>query len=215
MNNTNMIENDFDKCRVTLRLLLFKNNINATELARAINIPQPTIQRILAGKTEDPKLSTLTAIANYFSLTLDQLLGNAPLTDVVFLKKTQKAPVISWEKASQFKEFFESNEIKDWKNWISIDTKTSSSFIFGLQTKPSMEPRFIAGSILTIDPDKKPVDGDLVIVHYPNIPEATIREITLDGPKHELSSITEQSTEKLSKDINIIGVVVQTRFSYV
>ena len=77
-----------------------------------------------------------------------------------------------------------------------------------------MEPRFIAGSILTVDPNKKPVDGDLVIVHYQGTPEATIREIILDGPKHELSSITEENTEKLSDDITIIGVVIQTRFSY-
>jgi len=103
MNNVNMIENDFDKCRDTLKTLLFKNNINATELARAIDIPQPTIQRILAGKTEDPKLSTLTAIANYFSLTIDQLLGNSPLTDTAFFNKTKKSPVISWEQATRYK----------------------------------------------------------------------------------------------------------------
>jgi SOS-response transcriptional repressor LexA len=207
--------NDFDRCRIVVRELLYKNNINVTELAKSINLPQPTIQRLVTGKTSDPKLSTLTLIANYFSITIDQLLGNTPIENIStnHSYKIHTAPIVSWKTAIGIKDFFDSTEIKNWKDWISIDIE-SSQFSFGLRTKPSMEPRFINGSILTIDPNKKPVDGDLIIVHYVNTEEATIRELILDGPKHAIRSITDQSIEELTENIKVIGVVIQTRFSY-
>ena len=211
-----LTDNDLDRCRNVIRELLFKNDINVSELARAINLPQPTIQRLVSGKTVDPKLSTLTLIANHFSLTIDQLLGNATNNslDNNTAFKVCTAPIISWEQAAQFKKFLNSTQIKDWKDWIAVDINISSSIIFGLKTKPSMEPRFITGSILTIDTEKKPVDGDLVIVCYPDTIEATIREIILDGPKHEIRSITDKNTETLTENIKLIGIVVQTRYSY-
>lgn len=179
-------------------------------------MPQPTIQRLVAGTTLDPKLSTLTIIANYFSLTIDQLLGNYPISvlNSDFSYKVHTAPIISWQHATQYKNFFENEEIKEWKEWLAVDIDIHSKLVFGLKTKPSMEPRFITGSILTIDPGKDPVDGDLVIVHYKDTLETTIREIILDGPKHEVCSITNQSTEALTGNIKLIGVVVQIRFSY-
>lgn len=211
-----LTDNDLDRCRNVIRELLFKNDINVSELARAINLPQPTIQRLVSGKTVDPKLSTLTLIANYFSLSIDQLLGNATNnslnSNISF--KVRTAPIISWEQAAEFQKLFNSEQIKDWKDWIAVDIDITSSVIFGLKTKPSMEPRFITGSILTIDTEKKPVDGDLVIVHYPNTIETTIREIILDGPKHEIRSIIDKNTEILTENIKLIGIVVQTRYSY-
>ncbi len=207
--------NDFDRCRIVVRELLYKNNINVTELAKNINLPQPTIQRLVTGKTSDPKLSTLTLIANYFSITIDQLLGNTPIENISTSHsyKIHTAPIVSWKIAIGIKEFFDNPEIKNWKDWISIDIE-NSPFSFGLRTKPSMEPRFINGSILSIDPNKKPVDGDLIIVHYQNTEEATIRELIFDGPKHAVRSITDQTSEELTDNIKIIGVVIQTRFSY-
>ena len=189
--------------------------MNVTELAKNINLPQPTIQRLVTGKTTDPKLSTLTLISNYFGITIDQLLGNMPIENINtnHIYKIHTAPIVSWSMAVDIEDFFNSSELKNWKDWFSIDIE-SSQFSFGLRTKPSMEPRFINGSILTIDPQKKPVDGDLIIVHYTDTEEATIRELILDGPRHAVCSIAVQTNEELTENIKIIGVVIQTRFSY-
>lgn len=207
--------NDFARCSVVVKELLYKNHINATELAKNINLPQPTIHRLVTGKTTDPKLSTLILIANYFGITIDQLLGNMPIENIRTNRsyKIHTAPIVSWNAAVGIEDFFNSSAFKNWKDWIPIDIE-SSQFSFGVRTKPSMEPRFINGSILTIDPQKKPIDGDLIIVHYTNTEEATIRELILDGPKHAVRSITNQTIEELTEHIKIIGVVIQTRFSY-
>ncbi len=202
--------------RSVLKELMYRHHITATELARRIDLPQPTVHRLLAGKTEDPKLSTLSIIAQYFQVSIDQLLGATPLEANPLNKPgiSLSIPLISWENATT-KSFTNKLNTSNWNDWFLIDIE-ASPHSFGLKTKPSMEPRFPGGSILTIDPNITPKDGDLVIVHYKNTAEATIREIILDGPKQLLRSIIADSSmpDELEQNIKIIGVVIQTRFSY-
>ena len=53
-----------------LRQLLMSRGISETELARQTNLPQPTIHKIMSGKTLDPRMSTLKSIASYFEVIL-------------------------------------------------------------------------------------------------------------------------------------------------
>lgn len=205
------------KCRTIIKELLAQEHINVTELARRIHLPQPTIHRLLTGKTEDPKLSTLCLIAEYFGVSLDQILGNTQLkNDNNNLKNTSafSIPIISWQDATNLEGMITNLTINNWDNWLMVDTE-ASPLSFGLKSKRSMEPRFPAGSILIIDPQISPADGDLVIVQYSNTNEATIRELVLDGPKHELLSILNNSIkDEFNNEIILLGVVIQTRFSY-
>jgi SOS-response transcriptional repressor LexA len=78
-----------------------------------------------------------------------------------------------------------------------------------------MEPRFPRGSLLIVSTDITPADGDLVIVKYPHTHEATLRELSVDGPLKLLLPINNTaSTDTLTPDIQIIGTVTQSRFSY-
>ena len=61
--------------------LMFEHKMRAMDLARALNIPQPTIHRIATGKSINPHPSTLEPIAQYFNITVDQLTGKAPIQD--------------------------------------------------------------------------------------------------------------------------------------
>jgi len=62
---------------VTLREVLLQNKkrlgINNEQLSEATGLPKSTIDKITAGTTTDPKLSTLTALAKYFGCTIDDL----------------------------------------------------------------------------------------------------------------------------------------------
>lgn len=196
--------------------LMAAEGVNTTELARRINLPQPTVHRLVVGKTEDPKLSTLISIAEYFSITLDQLLGNADLASEENLRSSQtiSIPVISWENALHAESFMKDLKTSNWSDWFILDMK-ASAYTFGLRSKPSMEPRFSSGSILAVDPMEAPQDGNIAIVHYPNTHEATIREMILDGPKKLLRSITDENeVEEFSKNIKLIGTVIQARYTY-
>lgn len=210
LNPTNVV-----RFRAVMLKLMAAQGINATELARRINLPQPTVHRLIVGKTEDPKLSTLLSIADYFSITLDQLLGNVSVMNTENEgMRTMSIPVISWQEALRPREAVKDLTSANWQEWFMLDMK-ASPFTFGLKSKPSMEPRFSIGSILAVDPKEAPQDGNIVIVHYPETNEATIREIILDGPKKLLKSVMDDSeVDNLESGIMVIGTVIQTRYTY-
>ena len=50
-------------------------NLSQNELARRSGVPQPVIQYIEAGKTNDPRINTLSALAKTLGTTVDYLIG--------------------------------------------------------------------------------------------------------------------------------------------
>lgn len=58
-----------------LKRLLVKHNITANGLATKLDLPTPTIHRLITGEVKDPRLSTLMFIADYFDMTIEQLIG--------------------------------------------------------------------------------------------------------------------------------------------
>ena len=58
------------------RLNFFKKKLKLTneKIATLANLPQATVERISSGRTTNPNLKTLKAIANVFNCTLDELL---------------------------------------------------------------------------------------------------------------------------------------------
>jgi transcriptional regulator with XRE-family HTH domain len=61
-----------------LKLLMKIQGITISELATKANISEDTIKSIRSGKTKNPSLYVLTAIADAFSCTLDNLVGRVP-----------------------------------------------------------------------------------------------------------------------------------------
>lgn len=83
-----------------LRYLLKKNNLNATALARATGVPQPTIHRMMAGESKDPRMSNLQPIADYFRLSVPALVYvDMQATDTI--GKAVKETAINLAKAEQ------------------------------------------------------------------------------------------------------------------
>lgn len=204
------IADKLTRCRAVIKDLLASRQMNVSELARRIHLPQPTIHRLLTGKTEDPKLSTLTFIADYFSITLDQLLGCDTSVSNAAEKKPSLIPVIAWHDAIDSENTLENGTPETW-----IPTESHSTSSFALISKKSMEPIFHAGSMLLIDTKTTPCDGDIVIVHYSNTNEATVRKLVSDGPTQELCSLFDHTVrDKLTKTISVIGVVMEARCLY-
>src|SRR3990167_1974125 len=77
-----------------LNRLMAEKKIRATELARRINLPQPTVHRIATGACEHPHISSLAPIAHFFSISIDQLKGHEPIP---WLDRASKVPLLTWE----------------------------------------------------------------------------------------------------------------------
>lgn len=53
--------------------------IKSAELARETGVAQPVISRLMTGVTVNPQVLTIKPIADFFNVSLDQLLGLMPL----------------------------------------------------------------------------------------------------------------------------------------
>lgn len=63
-----------------LRALLDQHGISPTELHRRTGVPQSTLSRILSGKIVDPSDKHISKIAEYFSVSTDQLRGRVDVS---------------------------------------------------------------------------------------------------------------------------------------
>jgi SOS-response transcriptional repressor LexA len=202
-----------DTITTNLQRLMRARNISEAELARQTGTPQPTLHKILSGKTENPRASTLKALADFFDISMDELLTGEIITQRNSLHNTiQSIPIISWDECIDNFNFVNSLTPTNWCHWTVCETLSKNAF--ALISKPSMEPRFPKGTILIIDPNTKPVDGDFAIVHYPNTSEATLREFSIDGPIRLLLQINGNGEQSNLDNIKILGILIKSIFSY-
>lgn len=199
---------------INLRRLMAINNISEAELARKTNIPQPTLHKILSGKTTDPRASTLRLLGNFFCISIDELLtGISNSQQTTAINNMQYIPVISWNECIDSTCFTKKTNPTNWDDCITSEFVSKNAY--ALKSKPCMEPRFPKGTIFIIDPDFSPVDGDFIVVYYPNTQEATLRVLSIDGPTKLLSPISPNyPTTNLEDDIKIFGILVKSISSY-
>jgi SOS-response transcriptional repressor LexA len=207
---------DVNKLAHILKQLMDEQDISTSELARRTDIGQPVIHRIISGETGDPKVGTMSAIANYFAVSISQLIGDEPLPKNR-LKGTHnkpkfgwsKAPLISWEDVIDWpsnKEKFQELE------YLLTDADVSSN-VYALKVKDTtMRPLFPEDTILIIDPELEPEDRDYAIAHIDQQKQAIFRQILFDGQQIYLKPLnSEFKITQLENSYKFLGVVVQSR----
>lgn len=212
--NTIIQTDEIEVLTANLHRLMQHSGISEAELARRSNIPQPTLHKILSGKTDDPRASTLKALANAFDVSIDELLSSVTtFRHINTASKTQSIAIISWNECIGAAHFIANLTSTNWDHWIVSESLSQQAY--GLATKASMEPHFPKGTILIIDPDMTAEDGDTIVVLYPNTQEATLRKLSIDGPEKLLLPLNANSSAShFEKDIKILGVVIKSVFSF-
>lgn len=59
--------------------LLYERRMNPSELAREVGVPSTTVHRLVTGKSTRPYRNSLIPIADYFSMSVEQLIGEEQL----------------------------------------------------------------------------------------------------------------------------------------
>jgi SOS-response transcriptional repressor LexA len=176
----------YPKLGTILKKLLFRKDIRAADLARNINIPAPTIHRLITGKSTRPYLSSLQPIADYFSLNVQQLLGEEALpaeytetneegNNLPRINKIKYLPIIPWEQIFSVDKI----QYKSFKQTPFIGSISEQSFATTMPDS-SMEPIFPQGSILIFDPQKTPKDRSYVLVQISDSQLPTFRQLLID-----------------------------------
>ena len=216
--NSQRLLNDKPEVQSTLRnriyALMKKHNINGRDLSRKTGIHHATLNRLLAGVMEDPKLSILEAISDYFGVSINYILGNDRYQEngTHRLGAIYQIPVISWDKVADADSYLKTLTDENWSDWITLDQAYNSK-LFALRSTKSMSPKYMVNTVLIIDPTAVVSDGDIVVVLLKEKAISTIREVII-GEDYYLVNPNLTSSEKVILDdsIQIIGVVTETRY---
>ena len=197
-----------------LHQLMINSGVSETEIARSLNTSVMTIRRVISGETEDPRISTLKLIADYFDVSIDAILNNNQQKPLHLMEKNtpQYIPILNWDILKEINSTQEIND-REWSNWYPLIIKNNiqtSKNMFAIESRPAMQPRFLNGTLFIINPDEPPIDGDILLIRMYEDHELSLRELAIDSPKWQLQPVVSGS-ELLFFDKErheIVGVVV-------
>lgn len=198
-----------------LKALIEGSKVSEIEIARALNTSVLTIRRIVSGETEDPRISTLKAIADYFNVSIDALLddnGQRSINSMI-KNKPRVIPILGW-KTIEASESIEAINLNDWNEWYPVvgEQNYISASTFAIESRPSMQPRFPLGTLFIVSPDEAPMDSDIILIRMKQEKELSLRELIIDPPKWQLQPVVTGSETLFfdEKKHEILGVVVFT-----
>lgn len=204
----------------TLKQLMSAHKLNTMELARRTGIGQPVIYRLISGETDNPKIITLCALADYFGISVNQLIGDAPLpithgrNKQKVNKQVTEIPLINWD------------EVIDWrakhdkKHETIFANITPNANLYALKMQDnSMDPVFSKGTILIIDGNKEPSDRSYVVIKLKKEKQIIFRQILIEDDYQYLKPFN-PDTEKykirlLAKGDKCCGVLIQAQKDYI
>jgi transcriptional regulator with XRE-family HTH domain len=198
----------------TLRELITSHGLNTSELARLTGVGQPVVYRLLSNETDNPKITTLCAIANYFGISVNQLIGDAPLElDAVQTANHKKITIIPWDKIDSCPKKSKSSDE------VVAHNITPHPGVYGLRMNDdSMEPIFSKGTILIIDRNKELSDGSYAIVKLKNTDEVVLRQVHSDNRNFFLRPLNLGSEKykirTLTRKDRCYGILIQSIKSY-
>jgi len=204
---------------------MFKKNIKTTQLARDIDLPQQTLQRIVSGTSLHPHINTLKPIADFFNITIEQLKGERPLpnslSDIYLATnekpQAQQLPVILWEEIDKYLNNPDIYAATD--SSIFVDSSSGQKTFALILNDSSMEPYFPKGGLLVLDPEKSPNDRNFVLAKIADNGIFLFRQLLIDGEYQYLKPLNPDlgtfPMRPLKENDKIIGIMTEFRHIYI
>jgi SOS-response transcriptional repressor LexA len=207
-----------------LKNLIDEYSITANELARNTGVPQPVIHKIIKGKTENPNLSTLRAIAKFFSVSVSELIGETPILNgknnfkqnkIQHYPQPRKIPLINWKEIPLWLEH-DTAEFLEFTSIIGLVGKKTFALKLNDLNSNIDDPEFRDNSIIIVEPDIRPRNRDYVVIKHLQNNHYLLRQLLIDGINQYLKPLnSEASSRKISVKEKIIGVVIENRRAYI
>jgi transcriptional regulator with XRE-family HTH domain len=201
-----------------LKRLLNQVKISENELARRTGVPQQVINRILSGENTNPKISTISPLANYFMISISELIGDIQSIEIKLNTQHQgwqEVPLIDWDKLNQFSLH---DLIAEKEQSVLLDVNNSNK-IFALKMQgSSMEPKFTEGTLLIFDYSTSLRNADFGLFQLSSH-EIVMRQIFIKSDRIYVKCLNpEYKDYKLSllkEGFQFLGSLIQSRTNYI
>lgn len=164
-----------------LRFLMKSNGIrNVNDLSKRTRIAQPTLFRWLAAEAREPRHSNVLPLAEFFGVSLDDLMrkdlstGEVPEARVAVMRA--HVPVVPFDRVKQADEFMRNTTSTE--TWPSIYMKRINRRAFATRLEGhAAAPVAQAGDMLIVDPSRLAKDGDWVLAVEPEHHTVVMRRL--------------------------------------
>ena len=166
-----------------------------------------------------PSFEKIMRLAQAFKVDIQEFLketGYLPQnTEPMPMGKLNQIPVISWVAAGQWQGALDEVQPRDAEEWVASDVKGQNIFALRV-TGDSMEPEFVDGDILIVDPHAVTKPGDYVIVRNDE-GEATFKQLKQYGDTQVLHPLNRKYPDiELSEEHEyvMVGKAVEKKKRY-
>ncbi|KTC94848.1 helix-turn-helix domain-containing protein [Legionella feeleii] len=191
-----------EKLGKILNQLMKQYEIDGVQLSHYTGIPTTTINRLRQGiPNGNPTLLTLIPIAQHFSITVSQLIGESCLTPEPAMSSL---PLISWDEA------INPSKVKNISQLSVLSENSYSKDAFALIVEGDNYQDFSRGTLLLIDPQLTPQDGNIVLISSKMQRTPILKKLLVENSVYFLKSmIYEKHIEKFDENDYIIGVLAE------
>lgn len=231
VNNLNDLSHEIHKddynCKTKLacilRQLMDDAKISESELARQASVPQTTINRILSGQTTDPRSQTLIALAQFFRISVEQMLGSCQISEARIVgtynnnnrDKWSYIPIINLSEVSSYLFQYKNFSVDNHAKWIATEKQLDPKS-YAVYSPSSLSPRFREGSVLIIDAVNsinEISDGSIIVIAIDG-QNATLRKVIHDGDDIYLKSVSNDlPIVTFNNKMQVFGVIIECRIN--
>ncbi|WP_165773244.1 helix-turn-helix domain-containing protein [Zooshikella ganghwensis] len=198
--------------------------LDEKELAKATGVPSGTIVRLLYNPSSNPTVNTLIPLMKFFSISMDQLLGLAPLPlqnqheeNLINKQTASVLPVMPLNALSAC--LYKNKDDKAQKvEWIhtgyyfphdaGLAVKVDSAFYY---------PTLQKNTVIIVDCEKVPQSGDLILLLHKSERNFFIRQYFQENRRQYIRGVTPNDLFTESFDdasMQLVGTIVETHYSY-
>lgn len=185
--------------------------LTQTQLGEMVGLTQSALQNIEVGKTNRPRnIDIIAAALNCSSQFLQFGINLTDESNVSYAPTFKNnLPMISWVQAGNWSEI-EILPYDDIEYYLCPINCSKKSFVLKVQGS-SMEPRFIQGEHIYVDPEAEVENGSLVIARLVDENQATFKQLIIEGDKKFLKALNPNwptQIIEINGNCTIVGKVI-------
>lgn len=186
------------KLNENLRALLEDRKITEANLAKELNISSTTLWRLATDSDITPNLSSLIPIAQYFNVTIDQLLGYRPLYrhtaegKIKIIKEDLAlVPVVdlNYDNVHGIENIRKNLTPSDWTEWVTVNLENNDLLVaFPITSDEYISP-LSQNSLQIVQLTDKFQNGDILLIEVKANKSVVFKECFFAGNQLSLLNL--------------------------
>lgn len=167
-----------------ISLLMEHFNIkNESQLAKQVGMAQTTINKLTAGTSTDPRISTLMPIAQHFNIHIDTLFSENPS-----FTNDSSIPIITYDELNETYEDLDSLTTTNWPYWYPVPKKGGHYYAVQVFQGQILEP-FHNSCLLIVENKQNWQDNTYCLAKHIASDSINIKKVYLENGDVWLTSL--------------------------